>query len=81
MFCALNVVIIVVVVVVVDVVIVHVEDLISLSGECWSGKDGIGTYQQDGKSDSCIGKDYQPCKSGDTVCIGQSSANFVYQML
>ena len=80
MFCALNVVIVVVVDNVV-IVVVHVEDLISLSGECWSGKDGIGTYQQDGKSDSCIGKDYQPCKSGDTVCIGQSSANFVYQML
>jgi len=51
-------------------------------GECWSGPNAAGRYGMQGKSERCIGVDYNHCvDSADTECIGKDHTNYIYQLV
>ena len=51
-------------------------------GECWSGPSAKERYAMQGKSDRCIGVDYNPCvDSAETECIGKDKTNYIYQLI
>ena len=51
-----------------------------LTGECWSGPEAGDTYDQHGKTDTCIKQGYKPCQPGNLNCIGKQQTNYVYRV-
>ncbi|XP_032240147.2 uncharacterized protein LOC5514576 [Nematostella vectensis] len=50
-------------------------------GECWSGVNGVNTYNRNGNSSNCVGAGFQPCEPGSKGCIGTQETNYVYRIL
>ncbi|XP_065057183.1 coadhesin-like [Rhopilema esculentum] len=51
-------------------------------GECWSGPSANERYNMYGKSERCIGVDYDACDdSAETDCIGKDKTNYIYQLV
>ena len=51
-------------------------------GECWSGPNAAARFGMQGKSERCIGVDYNHCvDSAETECIGKDHTNYIYQLV